>query len=227
MKNVMKSIGQPHYLRYIAEGVTSTTTYNNPLIYRFMPSLDNSSTYSWPTHPSAGGAGWSSITYNAWGGVSYSSYPYPYGYKKYLWCHTYMRVIFDNVAENINMKLWFLRKSKAYSDDTTVIAVPTDPEEPVDQQLWHVLHERKIVFDGPTNDTAAQHREFDFFFPFNRLIETATKATANTADDWLASPINGNDYMHMVIVSDDASATGDGEYVEVKVYLEHKIVELD
>lgn len=91
MKNVMKSIGQVHFHRILAEGNTSLTTNNNPLFYRFMPSLDTSSVYSWYcVHPSAATATWSSVSANGWGQTNYTIDTFPTGYKRMLWAHTYM-----------------------------------------------------------------------------------------------------------------------------------------
>lgn len=224
----MKSLGQVHFHRILAEGNTSLTTNNNPLFYRFMPSLDTSSVYSWYCiHPSAGSAAWFSVSANGWGTTNYTIGTFPTGYKRYLWCHTYIRLVFDNIAENISIKVRFVRKGKAHSSSTTFFALPINPDEPIDQQYWHVLYEKKIVFDSPTSDTSAQHRELDYFFPWNRLIETSTKASSTALTDWMDNPYGPNNFLTMCIVSDDAGLTTDSQYVAVKCYMEHKFVEVD
>lgn len=223
-KYIWRTAGDPHYLRWKGVGNTSALATNNPLFFNFNPSMDNSSTYSWASNGIF--TGWSGNS--AWGQQNYSSVT-PLGYKRILWSHTFVRLLVKNINENCRVRVQFFKKTtNELPASTYVSAYETNPDVPQSQQYWKVLYSKMLTFDKPkftgtatdSSFTNNEVRELNFFFPWNRVIQTYNADASQNASYWIGNS-RLNDYLIMSICSDDAT-NADGEEVNIELYVEHK-----
>lgn len=210
-KNVLRAIGESHYSQWHATGVSSVGALTHQLCYRFMPSFDNDTNYSFK---SAQG-GW--LTIGLWG-HNYVAGGVPTGMKRILWGWTRIRVVVRRVSEDATFRMQICRcKKGSHRTGAFMNNYEWNVNAPQTNQYWEVLHERKRRFENTESPTASV--EYNMYFPWNRVIETYDKVDATNITSWHGNS-QENDFLCLTLTSNDVTDI-DTEVLTYELFVQH------
>lgn len=219
--------GQKHYLHWFIGGATSTVSGNNPLSFRLHASLGQSM-FAY--------GGWTGTASTPSGTINDANLPYPQ-VTRYLLVGIQVKFVIYQINENMRMRICLASMARPGSgiyNTTRLFGWNNVIDEPQNEQFWKIHWQRNIKFDDPTALTPAggteyknnRVREVSTYLPFNRVMETSTRATATGDGSWEPTGSDWYHYTYFIINSDDQGSL-DGEYAQVNCFVSSLWYELE
>lgn len=196
---LVKAMTIPKYLYGTAEGFSSVLT-NNPLMWRFHPSLYPNLNYQYGPQ-----GNWTSAS-NPGGPDAYT--PGWADMERYFLVRIEHKLVVTQLQENARVRIQYVVPKKSlidkglgYPPTDSNSGYPTHPLAFANNLRWRVLRSKTIQYNQPLNDTNQTVMVFNFTQTFNKWFRCPTLNNPASVADWNSD--GWQNYGFLMICTDD------------------------